>query len=166
MNIDIEHACCFTGHRPERLENITEQEVKKWLRTKIEEAVNDGYTDFISGMQRGVDIWAAEEVLKLREKNANIHLFAASAFKGMQNSWEESWKMRYVKIMNSADGKVYVSDKPGRAAFFKRNEWLVDHSSRVLAVYTGAPGGTKETINYALKNGREVISIKGGHLTQ
>ena len=42
MNIDIEHACCFTGHRPERLENITEQEVKKWLRTKIEEAVNDG----------------------------------------------------------------------------------------------------------------------------
>lgn len=36
---------------------------------------------------------------------------------------------------------------------------MVDHSSKVIGVFTGAPGGTKETIEYAKKNGREVVAI-------
>ena len=52
-----------------------------------------------------------------------------------------------------------MSDRPGRAAFFKRNEWMVDNSKRLIGVFTGAPGGTKETILYAQKNGKEVILI-------
>lgn len=65
--IDIKHACAFTGHRPERLE-APEDEVKKWLEVKIRKAVEDGYTDFITGMQRGVDLWAAEILMKLKRK--------------------------------------------------------------------------------------------------
>ncbi len=36
---------------------------------------------------------------------------------------------------------------------------MVDNSKRLIGVYTGAPGGTKETIEYAKKNGREVVLI-------
>ena len=62
------HRCCFTGHRPEKLHKPEEQ-IKKDLEKAILQAVDDGFVTFISGMARGVDIWAAEIVLRLRESN-------------------------------------------------------------------------------------------------
>lgn len=44
-----------------------------------------------------------------------------------------------------------------RACFQIRNEWMVDRSARVIAVFNGQSGGTKNTINYARSNGIEVI---------
>ncbi len=35
------------------------------------------------------------------------------------------------------------------SAYQRRNEWMVDHSGRVIAVYTGERGGTRNTIAYA-----------------
>lgn len=158
--IDVEHAVSFTGHRPERLD-MPEIVVQEWLETQIRKAIDDGFTDFISGMQRGVDLWAAEIVMRLREEmpDKDIHLFSAVAFRGMDNQWEKDWQKRYYAVLKAANSVTYVSDKPGRAAFFKRNEWMVDNSKRLIGVYTGAPGGTKETIEYAKKNGREVVLI-------
>lgn len=119
-----------------------------------------GYTDFISGMQRGVDIWAAEIVLKLKAEGKHVKLIAACAWNGMEDRWEQNWQERYKAILKEADKIVYISKYPGRAAFFERNHWMVDHSSRLIGVYTGAPGGTTETVWYAKNNGLEVVTIK------
>ena len=59
-----------------------------------------------------------------------------------------------------SDKIVYVSKKPVREAFFDRNHWMVDNSSRLIGVYTGAPGGTKETVYCAKEKGLEVITIR------
>ena len=45
------HHCCFTGHRPEKL-HVSEAEVCVGLEREIRAAVADGYTDFISGVER------------------------------------------------------------------------------------------------------------------
>ena len=158
MEIDVKHACSFTGHRPERLD-MPPGKVKRWLEEQIRKAVEDGYTDFVTGMQRGVDIWAAEIVMQLKKEGKPVKLISACAWKGMEGGWDEGWQDRYKEILKVADEIVYVSRTPGKAAFFQRNHWMVDHSNRLLGVYTGAPGGTKETIEYAKKNGREVIVI-------
>lgn len=160
MEIDIKHACSFTGHRPEKLE-MAEDVVISWLEKQIRKAIEDGYTDFISGMQRGVDIWAAEAVLKIKEEGKPIRLFAACAWDGMEDRWEDQeWINRYNAILNKADDVIYVSTRLGINAFFERDHWMVDHSSRLIGVYTGAPGGTKETVWYARNHGLEVITIK------
>ena len=159
MAIDVKHACCFTGHRPERLD-MSEKKVIKWLDEQIHKAVDDGVVDFISGMQRGVDIWAAEIVLRLKIEGVPIRLIAASAFKGMEGRWENDWQERYHKILSEADEVHYIGNHPSRSAFFARNEWMVDHSSRLIAVYTGAPGGTKRTIEYAEKKNLTIFSIR------
>ena len=156
MDIDIKHACSFTGHRPERLA-LPEKQVITWLEENIRKAINDGYTDFISGMQRGVDIWAAEIVLKLKREGMPVRLICASAWNGMQDRWHQDWINRYNAIIAASDKVVYVSNHLGRAAFFARNNWMVDHSSRLLGVYTGGGGGTLETINYAKKKKLEVF---------
>ena len=157
-NWEKSKTCCFTGHRPKRL-GIPENEVREWLETQIDKAISDGFTGYISGTQRGVDIWAAEAVLKKREEGKGIRLICTSPWKGVENIWDQSWKDRYKYIMENADEVYYVSTTPSRRSFFERNHWMVDHSSMLIAVFTGAPGGTLETVRYAEKKGLEIRLI-------
>lgn len=46
--------CCFTGHRPGKLD-IDEEEVKKLLEKAVDDAISQGYVTFITGMAMGTD---------------------------------------------------------------------------------------------------------------
>ena len=150
--------CCFTGHRPEKL-HLSEKYVCNALEREIRLAVSENFQTFITGMARGVDIWAAEIVLRLRKEGLPIHLIAASPFKVFEKNWTRDWQDRYVSIMQNAEIALFVSQCYDRRCFQRRNEWLVDHSARVIAVYNGEKGGTKNTIEYAEQNGIQVIEI-------
>ena len=148
--------CCFSGHRPEKL-SATESEVRTWLEEKIENAVRDGFTTFISGMSRGVDLWAGVVVLNLKTEGLPIRLVCASPFPGFESGWAKRWQTMYHDLLATADIVVYISPSYSRSCFQKRNRWMVDRSSRLIAVYNGISGGTRNTINYARKQGCEVI---------
>ncbi len=47
----------------------------------------------------------------------------------------------------------------GRGAPIKRNEEMVDACDTVLAIWDGESKGTKYTLNYARKKGKEIIEI-------
>lgn len=143
--------CCFTGHRPEKLTR-SEAEIKKDLEEAILQAVNDGFVTFIIGIARGVDIWAGEIVLQLRQTNPSIHLIAASPYQGFESRWAADWQRRYNAILEQADLVRFVCKGYSKACFQIRNEWMVDRAARVIAVYNGEPGGTRNTIEYAKKN--------------
>ena len=143
-----QHRCCFTGHRPEKL-NMPETEVIAWLQSEIRKAIDDGFVTFISGMARGVDIWAAEMVLRLRDEGMPIHLICASPFEGFEKSWSDDWKQRYNVILRKADIVKFICPRYSRACFQIRNEWMVDRSSKVIAIYNGELGGTRNTVQYA-----------------
>ena len=51
--------------------------------------------------------------------------------------------------MDTADLVKYISPGYSPACFQIRNEWMVEHSSRVIAVYSGSRGGTRNTLKYA-----------------
>ena len=152
------HRCCFTGHRPEKID-LPERKVVAALEKEICSAIDAGFTTFISGMARGSDIWAAEIVLRLRKKNPSLHLIAASPFEGFEKSWESSWQKRYHKIMDDADLVRFICDHYSSSCFQIRNVWMVDRSARVIAVYNGESGGTRNTIKYAEKVGVPVINV-------
>ena len=97
------HRCCFTGHRPEKL-SLPESEVKAELEKEIRLAIADGINVFIVGMAPGLDIWAAEVILELREKEElTLKLIAASPHPGFENRWYIEWQKRYASIMSKAD---------------------------------------------------------------
>ena len=77
------HRCCFTGHRPHKLHQ-PESVVIAALEQKIRDAVAAGFVTFISGMAWGVDIWAAEIVLKLKKEGHPIHLIAVEQVQPIQ----------------------------------------------------------------------------------
>lgn len=144
------HRCCFTGHRPHKLHQ-PESVVIAALEHTIRDAVAAGFVTFISGMAWGVDIWAAEIVLKIKKEGYPLHLIAAVPYDGFERSWDESWKHRYHAVLAAADLVKVICPRYHRGCFQIRNEWMVDHSALLIAAYTGEPGGTKNTVDYAAR---------------
>ena len=123
------------------------------------QAAEDGFTTFITGVARGVDIWAGQAVLKLRAQNLAIKLVAASPYKGFEDRWSDSWKEQYSFLIQWADAVRYICPDYSKGAFQKRNEWMVDRSSRVIAFYNGESGGTRNTIRYAESKGVQITNL-------
>ena len=96
------HRCCFTGHRPEKLQ-APEGVVTAALEKEIRQAIADGFNVFITGMARGVDIWAAEIVLRLRDAGEAVRLICACPYQGFERGWKQSWQERYQAILSAAD---------------------------------------------------------------
>lgn len=61
--------------------------------------------------------------------------------------------------MAAADYIKEVNPKYSHNCYQIRNEWMVDHSARVIAVWNGSPSGTKNTIMYANQKGVPVVNI-------
>lgn len=154
------HRCCFTGHRPEKLKR-PEKEIRVDLECEIRKAVKDGMNVFITGMSRGVDIDAAEIVLQLREEGYPVRLICASPYPGFEDNWSRAWQIRYRIIIAKADLVRYIRRQYSRECYQIRNEWMVNHSAKVIAVFNGQPSGTKNTISYALRCGVPVVQIRG-----
>ena len=96
------HRCCFTGHRPEKLQE-PEGVVTAALEKEIRQAIADGFNVFITGMARGVDIWAAEIVLRLQDAGEAVRLICACPYQGFERGWKQSWQERYQAILSAAD---------------------------------------------------------------
>ena len=148
--------CCFTGHRPGKLKQ-DEQTVKRLLAASINQAVTRGYTTFITGMAQGTDIWAAEIVLDMRRENPELRLICALPHPNFEQSWRMDWRNRYNAIRAAADLERTICPAYSKAAYQKRNVWMVDHSALVIAVFNGESGGTLNTIRYAQQNQVEIM---------
>lgn len=146
---------CFTGHRPEKLHS-DETAVFTVLSNAIDAAISDGYRTFITGMARGVDIWAAEIVLARKAVNPEIRLICALPHPDFEKRWSAHWQARYNAILQQADLVREICPVYSKASYQIRNEWMVDHSARVIAIFNGATGGTANTIAYAERHGVEV----------
>ncbi|MPM94169.1 hypothetical protein SDC9_141314 [bioreactor metagenome] len=142
------HRCCFTGHRPEKLSN-SEQYIKCELKKAIRQAIDDGFTVFITGMSRGIDLWAALLVLALRKEDRRIKLISASPYEGFEKRWPRGGQNLYASVLDQANYVQFIGNGYSSDVFQQRNEWMVAHSARVIAVYNGAPGGTRNTIECA-----------------
>ena len=152
--------CCFTGHRPQFLKR-PEDDIKADLENSILQAMAEGYTTFISGMACGVDIWAAEIVVRLMDSHPELRLVAAVPFPGFDKAWDEDWRRRYSRLLSRAEYVKILRPAFSRGIYQQRNEWMVDHSSKVIAVYNGRSGGTRNTIRYARRCKVPVILLVG-----
>lgn len=161
-----ENTCCFTGHRPNKLfgyDPHTEgnRTMLYKLRDIIIEHIEVHNVDtFITGMALGIDMWAGRIVIKLKEKYPHIKLVSAVPCKNHPNKWikksQDEWKM----IIDKCDTVHYVSKEDYTAWCMQdRNEWMVNNSQYVIAVWDGTKGGTGNCINYALKQNKQITSL-------
>ena len=162
------HTCCFTGHRPQKLPWGFDEDrngciaMKEIVKLEIQNSIlNYGITHFISGMALGFDMIAAEIVLELKKNYPFITLECALPCKNQQKYWQKEQKQRYEKNLSQADKITYVSDK----LYFdgcmqKRNKYMIDNSSMLIALFNGSAGGTKQTVVRAKQKKLNVLIIK------
>ena len=150
------HRCCFIGQRPEKIQ-ASEVQVKQWLEHQICDAIlYKGITTFLTGMNMGVDLWAAQIVLKKRFES-NIHLVAAVPWSGFIRNWDQEWKETYAKVYNSADAVQFISDHFHPNVFEDRNKWMIDHSGLLIGYCNGLSDATSNMIKYAHTSNIPVI---------
>lgn len=155
---DIKKSCCFTGHRPEKL-NISEKEAKALLCHGIQKAIDEGFRIFITGMAKGSDIWAGEMVLEFKNIYPDIHLICALPYPTFYRGRSKEEQLLYKKILSSAS-LVHISyPSYSPLSYQTRNMWMVDNSSLVIALFTGETGGTRNTINYAQSQNVEIMNL-------
>ena len=165
------HTCAITGHRPSRFKFKYAEDyslckkIKKAMREVFqklhdEEAVRRFYV----GGALGVDMWAAEEILRLKEQPGydDIELVVALPFVGHDSKWDERSKQRMEFILRHCSQKEVIGDEDCRESYIKRNCYMVDQADYLVAVYDDARNlrsGTMQCVRYARKRNIPVISI-------
>lgn len=158
--------CCFTGHRPQKLPWGFNENDERYMATRqkvkqeIENACNNGYITFISGMALGFDIMCAEIVIELKKTYPQIKLQCALPCMTQDSVWKDTQKKRYHKVLEQAD-EIWCENETYTAnCMLERNEYMINNSSLCIALYDGKGGGTKQTIDYAESHGVKVIIVK------
>jgi len=160
-----ERSCCFTGHRPEKLPwGMNEQDPRcVALKQKICDAVTTAYEEgmrhFICGMARGCDFYFAEAVLALRETHPDVTLEAAIPCPGQADRWSQANRERWRRLVAACDLETVVQQEYTPWCMIRRNHYMVDHSALVIAIYDGTNGGTRRTLEYALKQKVSFLDI-------
>lgn len=161
-----EISCCFTGHRPTKLPwGANEQDerclaLKAELAARLEGIYQAGYTNFICGMAIGCDMYFAEAVLELQKQHPEVTLEAAVPCGTQPDKWHKALRERYNRLLDSCSSVNVLQINYTPDCMMRRNEYMVDNSSLLLACFDGLPGGTMKTILYAQRAGLKVITIE------
>ena len=160
--------CCFTGHRPKGLPWGEDESApgcmaaKALLAQEVERAWQEGYRTFVSGMAMGGDLYFAEAVMACQMVHRDIVLMAAIPCPDQTRGWPREQAERYQRILNwiGPDHQVLVQNQYTRDCMLRRDEYMVDQSQRIIALYDGrSSGGTRYTLECAMKKGLESIII-------
>lgn len=160
----MSNTACFTGHRPNKLNGYNPKDNSELL-FKLRDIIIDHIENkeahtFISGMALGIDMWSARIVLKLKEKYPNIKLVCAVPCDKQYSKWFQANIDEWHDIIAKADEVVYVSKDPYTSwCMQKRNEYMVDNSNYIIAIWDGTKGGTGNCVKYAQGKSKPIITL-------
>lgn len=164
--------CCFSGHRPEKIPfdfspfTPNDSTFSSLITLRIHEAYEAGYRVFVTGMARGFDLYAAENVIKYRNRNNcadKVFLVGVSPYRKEIDRLKGADYADYQSILYNLDDIIYLNENFTPACYKQRNQFMVDHSSRLIACCIDYKSGTGGTIAYARKKGLFIdnINLKG-----
>ena len=160
-----EITCCFTGHRPVKLPwGMRETDprcvaLKARISATLDGIYESGYRRFICGMAIGCDTFFAEAVLALKQQHGDVTLEAAVPCDSQADRWTRSQREHYEELLSRCDVVTHVSHTYSPGCMMKRNEYMIDASSLLLACFNGRSSGTMNTILYAERSGVRTIIL-------
>lgn len=138
---------CGTGHRPDKLGGYD-----AGVRGKLYDvahnylAMEHRISEVVSGMALGFDQALARVAIDL-----GIPVVAAIPFQGQERKWPADAQAYYRKLLERCKfAKLVCEGDYAPQKMQARNEWMVDYSHRVVALWNGDPtGGTYNCVQYA-----------------
>ncbi len=158
IQIDTTKTAAFTGHR------FTRYNDRQRLKTELERAITSCYLSgirhFLCGMALGFDMLAAETLLAMKAQHPDIRLTAVIPFRGQPCKFNQADIERYQSILGKADNVVCLSETYFDGCFLRRNDYMLNRASHIIAYYNGEPkGGTFYTCRRAERMGLEITNL-------
>ncbi len=145
--------------------------IKKALENQLIQLIDDGLEWVILSGQLGVETWAAELVLELKEMYPQLKYAIITPFLEQEKNWNDLKKEKYQMICAKADFQTSVTKKPyeGPWQFIEKNKFIIRNSDGMLLVYDdeneGSPKFMKElALKYAERHDYQLISISADDL--
>jgi len=166
--ISIEASVCFTGYRPGKLSFGYDDASPAYtalaaaISREIELLVGGGMRIFYCGMAQGSDMLCAEALFALRESRgwADVTLRAVLPCAGQWRGWPDDARRRAADLLRGCGSVTLLQREYTPDCMQRRNRYMIDRSAALLAIYDGKPGGTANTVNYAISKGRGVVIIR------
>lgn len=160
-----QESCCFTGHRPGKLPwGYNEEDprclaLKRRMADAVAAAYEQGYRHFLCGMAQGCDLYFCECALALREELPDVTVEAAIPCPTQADAWPAAQRERYDRLVSSCDFETLVSARYTPSCMQRRDRYMVDHASLLIAAFDGTAGGTRYTVEYAMRRGISVVDL-------
>ncbi|MFC7392715.1 DUF1273 domain-containing protein [Scopulibacillus cellulosilyticus] len=140
-----------TGYKPNELGIFTQQHpgievIKFALRSNIIHLIEEGIEWFIISGQPGVELWAAETVLNLKEEYPQVKLAVLMPFLEQEGRWPEHAKSMYYDILANADFVEAITQRPYEhpAQLRQKNDFIIGKSDGLLIVYDEETPGSPQ----------------------
>lgn len=144
-----------TGHRPDKLGGYDDNVFRDLVELARAHIANIGPHKVATGMALGWDQAVAQACVEL-----GVPFVAAIPFRGQQSNWPYASQETYHRLLKKAERIVEVAP-PGFAPWkmHLRNEWIVDASTMILALWNGTSGGTGSCLQYARAQSRLIRNV-------
>lgn len=155
-----------TGHRPHKLDNDYDlvTELTKRIMDRVRDVVKEKKpSKMISGMALGFDTMFALVAIEL-----DLPLIAAIPCDNQDKMWPQKSKNLYHKILSypKCEAKVICPGPYAGWKMLKRDCWMVDNCTDLLACWDGTDGGTGHTVKYAQEVVTPIIRINPDDIRQ
>lgn len=148
-----------TGHQPPALGGYGPD-----AQARLD-ALADGFlarsaaTEVVSGMAAGWDMAMARAAVR-----AGLPLVAALAFCGQGVGWPPEARAELDGLLCAAS-HVHLQGEDRRPGMWaERDRWVLARSEAVVALWSGAPGGTADAVRHAASRGLPVENLWEGWL--
>lgn len=146
----------FTGHR--HIANYVDTEKK--VENAIRLCYRNGQRFFYAGGAIGFDTMAAEAVLRLKEELTDVVLIIVVPFPQQDSLFNDSYRQRYLHILDMADEVITISNSFSNFAYLKRNDYMISHSSQLIAYWDEVSlGGTSYTVRKACEKKLTIYNL-------
>ena len=163
-------SCAITGQNPQRFKfKYNEQaplcrKIKEALTVQIKVLYQKGVKVFYVGCAVGVDTWAAEIIIELKQQAdfSDMELFCAIPFHGQADTFTDGQKKRYENVLSLCNNKEIINRHYSPTAYKRLNYYMIDNTQFLIAVYDrdrSERSGLGQTVNYAIKKNHQITFI-------
>ncbi|KIL48890.1 hypothetical protein KP77_21010 [Jeotgalibacillus alimentarius] len=135
--------------------------IRKSIRQHLVSLADEGLEWVLVSGSLGVELWAAEEVISLKETLPELKLAILTPFLNQEEKWSEGNQSYYHDIIKKADFVSSISNKPytDPSQFKNRDDFILQKADGLLVIYDedkkGSPSfllekAEKENMTYNL----------------
>jgi uncharacterized phage-like protein YoqJ len=160
-----------TGYRATELGIFSQKHpgiaiIKKAITKQLIALLEEGLEWVIVSGQWGVEIWAAEAALELKQSYPELQLAVITPFLKQDEKWSEEKRGIYNHVIEQADfvSSVTKTGYDGPWQFVEKDKFLLRNSDGLLLVYDEENEGSpkyikKQAMLFAVKQAYAIINI-------